>query len=747
MADPTQPTPYDDLFKAAADQYGLPVQFVKAIAFQESGFNPKAHSPQDARGIMQMRPDTAAEMGAQDPWDPVQAIPAAARYLRQGYDQTGSLPGAAAYYHGGPDQRRWGPKTKDYVGSVGIHLEKLNGARDVAASKKQPLDLSELDKLYAGPAAQSESGGKDAPLDTSELDKLYGGAGSAPTAEAEKPPMAITVRPSGVLSNAPDDGLATSAAKNIGTGLVKGVGDAAGMVGGVKDLADYLNARAASAATGQPVDAVLAQQKANQASMEANATPIGKLAAVINPLNYLPSAEGVASRLLGMTGEYQPGSEIGKLAQAGARTITGAMGPGSVAAAPGFATVLKASPLLAASGAVGEGVADATGDPLMGLAAGAAVPVGAAALKGAGNRLVGAVEPGRAALAEKARGMGIPLDAADISDSRFVRMLGSTLKDLPMNGSRPAAGQKQAGINRAVAQTFGESADRITPQVMASARDRLSNVFETFGSKVPQIAADRTFVQDLQGVLHDAQRSLTKGGMEPLQRIMADVLTAVDPNTGAISGEAWRNLTSSKSALSKVAANGKSEIQAFANDIKDALNGAIERSAPPDVLAEIRAARGQWGNMRTVEQLVAKAQDGNITPALLQGRVNARSKGTYGTAYGGGGDLNEIAQMGQMMKEPPNSGTAPRLNIMNALSTGIGPAAAVMTQNPLYALAPIATFGGQALAGRALGSVLRSDAMVNNLIARSQGQVAGQGNKLLNLLTAARPQALPNQRR
>jgi hypothetical protein len=88
---------------------------------------------------------------------------------------------------------------------------------------------------------------------------------------------------------------------------------------------------------------------------------------------------------------------------------------------------------------------------------------------------VGTIDPARAAIGAKARGMGIPLDVGDLSDSRFIRMLSSTVKDLPMNGSGPAQAAKQTGINRAVAQTFGETADRITPDVMARARDRLGN--------------------------------------------------------------------------------------------------------------------------------------------------------------------------------------------------------------------------------------------------------------------------------
>jgi hypothetical protein len=131
---------YDDLFQRAAAESKLPVNFIKAIAQQESGFNPKAVSPQGALGVMQMLPATARSMGAQDPFDPAQAIPAAARYLRQGYDTTGSLEGAAAYYHGGPDTRQWGPKTKAYVQSVGGILSKYNGSPATAGGSAPPDD-------------------------------------------------------------------------------------------------------------------------------------------------------------------------------------------------------------------------------------------------------------------------------------------------------------------------------------------------------------------------------------------------------------------------------------------------------------------------------------------------------------------------------------------------------------------------------------------------------------------------------
>ncbi|CAO5193018.1 Glycoside hydrolase [Frankia sp. AiPs1] len=47
---------------------------------QESGFNPKAASPVGAMGIAQFMPGTWATHGQGDVWNPVDAIPAAARY-------------------------------------------------------------------------------------------------------------------------------------------------------------------------------------------------------------------------------------------------------------------------------------------------------------------------------------------------------------------------------------------------------------------------------------------------------------------------------------------------------------------------------------------------------------------------------------------------------------------------------------------------------------------------------------------
>ena len=85
----------------AAQQHGLPVDFLARLIWQESRFNPRAVSPVGAQGLAQFMPRTAVEYGLQDPFDPLAALPASARFLRALHDQFGNLGLAAAAYNAG----------------------------------------------------------------------------------------------------------------------------------------------------------------------------------------------------------------------------------------------------------------------------------------------------------------------------------------------------------------------------------------------------------------------------------------------------------------------------------------------------------------------------------------------------------------------------------------------------------------------------------------------------------------------
>ena len=79
---------YNDKFETLIEKYLTPnepqfdLALIQAIIFQESRFNPDAHSWAGASGLMQLMPETAFRFGASDVNDPEQNIMAGIEFLR-----------------------------------------------------------------------------------------------------------------------------------------------------------------------------------------------------------------------------------------------------------------------------------------------------------------------------------------------------------------------------------------------------------------------------------------------------------------------------------------------------------------------------------------------------------------------------------------------------------------------------------------------------------------------------------------
>ena len=95
------------MIESAASAHDLPLEFFARVIWQESRFQPDAVGPvtrngQRAQGVAQFMPGTASERRLLDPFDPVQALPKSAEFLRELRDQFGNLGLAAAAYNAGP---------------------------------------------------------------------------------------------------------------------------------------------------------------------------------------------------------------------------------------------------------------------------------------------------------------------------------------------------------------------------------------------------------------------------------------------------------------------------------------------------------------------------------------------------------------------------------------------------------------------------------------------------------------------
>jgi len=130
---PAQPAdstePYADLIHDAASKTGLTENLIRDVIAEESNFNPRAVSPKNAQGLMQLLPETAARYSVANVFDPKQNIEAGAHYLKDLLARySGNLKLALAAYNAGPDivDRYAGippfPETQKYVARITANL-------------------------------------------------------------------------------------------------------------------------------------------------------------------------------------------------------------------------------------------------------------------------------------------------------------------------------------------------------------------------------------------------------------------------------------------------------------------------------------------------------------------------------------------------------------------------------------------------------------------------------------------------
>jgi soluble lytic murein transglycosylase-like protein len=94
---------YDELIKEAAHTYAIDEDLIRAVIRAESSFDPLQVSPAGAKGLMQIMPVLAKELGVSDAFDPRQNIMAGAGYLRRMLDKhSGNVALALASYNAGP---------------------------------------------------------------------------------------------------------------------------------------------------------------------------------------------------------------------------------------------------------------------------------------------------------------------------------------------------------------------------------------------------------------------------------------------------------------------------------------------------------------------------------------------------------------------------------------------------------------------------------------------------------------------
>lgn len=133
--------------KAAAEEQDIPIGFLMRLLWQESRFRTAEVSSAGAQGIAQFMPQTAVEMGLRNPFDPLQAIPASARFLRKLHDRFGNLGlAAAAYNAGGGRIEKWLSRRSSLPKETQAYVKIITGHEAKAWTDEEntvfmPIDL------------------------------------------------------------------------------------------------------------------------------------------------------------------------------------------------------------------------------------------------------------------------------------------------------------------------------------------------------------------------------------------------------------------------------------------------------------------------------------------------------------------------------------------------------------------------------------------------------------------------------
>ncbi len=774
-----------DEVTAAANAAGIDPDFYSRILRQEHGVR---QSPAGAIGPAQIMPPTAVKLRI-DPTNRQQNLEGGARYLKQLYDQFhGDESLAAAGYNAGPEAVvKYGgvppyPETQAYVAGV-------TGSGQTAPGDLSPKEQSDWDALQG-----AVKGAVSKAANTSVVPQ-------AATTPAENPargvydPAADVVRgPGGAVIGigsdtfkAPDGSLGINvpgtdySPKAVQAWLAAHPND--------PSLTPAVPANQPGQTTGDRAYLGVNQGLANigatgaRAQMWADKMIPGAQAVdqTLSPLLNMPTgAQAVSADMVQRLRNDQayansPAYGWGKLGGEAALTV-----PAMVASEGLTSPLFGAIPGLAEGGAAVRSLP--FGNLLMRGGSGALQGAEAAGIASGGSDrplpeqlmsgakfggAFGAVAPELASRASSLFGGNISQAVSDLANTavnkykiplRIDQIKGaagnraaavSDSNDIGTFGTGAAANQgaQLSAFTRAIAGTFGSDSSALTPEVMQAAKTRIGGVFNDVAGRTNIVDADGV-MDRLHALSADAGQTVTDQELAPITRQIENIGSKID-QTGQIPGDAYQALTRKGAPLDRATESSNPNIRYYAQQVRGVLDDGLTDSALPEDVAALQQARSQYKNLMTIKNLAAKAGvEGTVSPLLLRGAVNTSFKNS---AFTGAGDLGELSQIGQtFMKEPPQSGTQPRLmDVLKKAAPWAGAADfGLATQNPDLALkaAAAAGLGTAAKVGADVtrGALNRSAIMRSLLLSGAGFPTSGPiGNALSIAGSIARPAIVP----
>lgn len=313
---------------------------------------------------------------------------------------------------------------------------------------------------------------------------------------------------------------------------------------------------------------------------------------------------------------------------------------------------------------------------------------------------------------------GISVRADQVVNSKPLNAVSSAVDYVPGSGAGKARENLQKQFNQALAKTLGQTSDN-PAYAIREAEKALGSEFDRV-LQGTAVKADDVLQSDLATVMQNARNEMTDQQFGVMQRQLDNILGKVGQGD-VIDAQAAYNI---KKGLDRIGKSNDTTLANYADEMKTALMGALNRSLGPDDAAKFATTRSQYSNLINLRKIVPRGAEADISPARL-----ANMRGYLSN------DLNELADIAATFLKPRegNSGTAPRLLGAAALGGGV-PMAAL---NPATALPMLAGAGVTMGTARAANKAMNSPAVTRYLMKGSENVAR------LQPIGRAAPVALP----
>ena len=166
VVQPPSRDPYGEHIAEATQRFELPAAWIRAVMRAESDGDPRALSPKGAIGLMQIMPETWAELRVRyrlgdDPYDPHDNIVAGAAYIRELFDRYGS-PEWIAAYNAGPGRYEEAlkghplqPETRAYVAALAPIISGSGTPGAVMIASADPLSWTRAPLFISQPLSKA----------------------------------------------------------------------------------------------------------------------------------------------------------------------------------------------------------------------------------------------------------------------------------------------------------------------------------------------------------------------------------------------------------------------------------------------------------------------------------------------------------------------------------------------------------------------------------------------------------------